>query len=443
MLGEEFDAFAESLDCDKKQALRINPLKTDVKAFALRTPFQLLSPVPWEKNAYYYPASERPGKHVLHEAGAYYLQEPSAMAVAGALDVQPGERVLDLCAAPGGKTTQLGVAMKGEGLLVANDVVFERAKVLSQNVERIGLSNAVVTNVSCERIAKSFPDFFDRILVDAPCSGEGMFRKNAEAIAQWSADNVEMCAARQKDILTCAAKCLRQGGRMVYSTCTFSAEENEMTVAWFLEEHEDFELIEPVRFDGFSRGRPEFANGNEELKKCVRLWPHKTDGEGHFFAVFQRKGEHTPAKNTNKPPRLSAEEKLFAELKKNLVSRIPQGTFACFPPILSLLPEPLNLNGLSVLRQGLALCELKKNRAEPDHALSHAIGIADAKNVLDLGEDEKSALAYIKGEELSIEDGACSDGWALVIAFGFALGWGKASGGRLKNHYPKGLRKTL
>jgi NOL1/NOP2/sun family putative RNA methylase len=230
MLEEEYPAFLNSYEDARYQALRINPSKTDTDRFTEETSFHL-QPVPWEANGFYYEKEDQPGKHPYHEAGVYYIQEPSAMAPAAYLDAQPGEKVLDLCAAPGGKSTQIAAAMQGKGLLVSNEIHPARAKILSENIERMGIRNAMVTNESPQALASVFTEYFDRIMVDAPCSGEGMFRKNEQACDEWSPENVKTCAARQQEILSCAASMLRPGGRIVYSTCTFAPEENEGTIA--------------------------------------------------------------------------------------------------------------------------------------------------------------------------------------------------------------------
>ena len=252
MLGEEYEAFLQSYESGHYQSLRLNPRKTDREEFTEKSPFHL-TPVAWEKNGFYYSEEDTPGKHPYHEAGVYYIQEASAMAPVGYLDVQPGDYVLDLCAAPGGKSTQIGAAMQGKGILICNEIHPARAKILSENVERMGLTNAVVTNESPERLSAYFPEYFDKILVDAPCSGEGMFRKHEEACSEWSPENVELCAKRQDSVLDEAAAMLKKGGRLVYSTCTFALQEDEGSVARFLLRHPEFSIKEAHRYDGMSR----------------------------------------------------------------------------------------------------------------------------------------------------------------------------------------------
>jgi 16S rRNA C967 or C1407 C5-methylase (RsmB/RsmF family) len=190
-LGEEYPEFLKSLERPRAVALRFNPLKGGEPELDF-----VGDPVPWEPRGYYYDPEARPGLHPYHEAGVYYLQEASAMAPVALLDPQPGERVCDLCAAPGGKTTQIAGRMAGEGFLLCNEWSPKRAKILSRNMERLGVSNALVTNETVQRLADRFPGYFDRVLVDAPCSGEGMFRKEEAAVTDWSQEAVEMCARR-------------------------------------------------------------------------------------------------------------------------------------------------------------------------------------------------------------------------------------------------------
>ena len=289
LLGAEFDAFLSSLDRPRAVALRLNPLKCSTPRGSASQGLPALpekvceafhlTPVPWARDGYNYDPAARPGLHPYHAAGVYYLQEASAMAPAGLLDAQPGERVLDLCAAPGGKSTQIAASMDGRGLLVCNEIHPKRAAILSSNIERMGVANALVLNEHPSRIAERFPAYFDRVLVDAPCSGEGMFRKHDAASNDWSFETVSMCAARQAEILDCAARTLRPGGRLVYSTCTFSPEENEQTVAAFLRRNPSFE-IEALPAPWFAPGRPEWADGNDALTRTFRLWPHQLLGEG-------------------------------------------------------------------------------------------------------------------------------------------------------------------
>ncbi len=421
-LGPAYPDFLQSLERPRAVALRLNPLKCD----DLALPF-MGDPVPWEPMGFYYDPESRPGLHPYHEAGVYYLQEASAMSAVALLDPQPGERILDLCAAPGGKSTQIAGRMQGKGFLLSNEYEPKRARILAQNMERLGIGNAIVSNCTPQRLAAQLEGFFDRILVDAPCSGEGMFRKEAAAVTDWSQETVEMCARRQQGILLEAAKMLRPGGRLVYSTCTFAPEENEEMIAWFLETHPDFETV--------AVEAPWFTPAGEGQ---FRLWPHKLLGEGHFAAVLRKKGEaeaeYAPKKSGEK---LSRE---WLDFAKDLGIQLPPGQLHTqatgMGTRLWWLPEgaPTNLS-CTWLRKGLELGEVKKNRFEPAHAL--ALWLTTCKNTLDLPADGEEIKKYLHGEVLPCDQ----KGWTLVQVDGFSIGWGKGDGCQLKNHYPKGLRR--
>lgn len=389
-----------------------------------------LSPLPWAAYGFWYPSEERPGLHPWHEAGLYYLQEPSAMAPAELLGVEPGLRVLDLCAAPGGKSTQLAAKMRGQGLLVCNEYHPKRAKILSQNVERMAISNALVLQETPERLAKRFPGWFHRVLVDAPCSGEGMFRKEAAALEDWSPELVEMCARRQAGILDAAAELLAPGGRLVYSTCTFAPQEDEGAVAAFLARHPEFE-IEVLDVPWFSPGDGAAGPG---LEHTFRLWPHKLRGEGHYAAVLRKgAGEAAPPPAFARPDRLPAPWEAFA---RDLGVQLPAGKALAFGPSWFWAPEELpDLTGLRVLRPGLELGQCRGERFLPAHAL--ALWLSNASRTWSLDPLGPEAARYLAGEELR----GSPSGWTLVTVGSLSLGWAKGSGGVLKNHYPKGLRR--
>ncbi len=418
-LGDEYDEYLRSLQRPRAVALRFNPLKGDIPALSF-----VEKPVPWEPMGYYYDPDSRPGLHPYHEAGVYYLQEASAMASAALLEPQPGEFILDLCAAPGGKSTQIAGRMQGKGLLVSNEINQKRAKVLSRNIERLGIANTVVTGEAPAALADRFPGFFHRIMVDAPCSGEGMFRKEEAAITDWSEENVEMCARRQAEILDCAAAMLRPGGRLVYSTCTFAPQEDEEAVEAFLARHPEFET-EPVNAPWFQESRP----------GMYRLWPHKLLGEGHFAAVLRKMDcrEETADVNPDKPMPLP---KAFLTFVKELDIALPDGQAVTFGDTLYWMPPQMPaLHRLRVLRPGLELGALKKDRFEPAHAL--ALWLKHCKNEISLSPESKELAAYLHGEAIP-----CTvRGWCLVKVGAYSLGWGKGDGNQLKNHYPKGLRK--
>ena len=416
-LGEEYNEYLQSLERPRAVALRFNPLKGDVPSL----PF-VGENVPWEPNGFYYDPDSRPGLHPYHEAGVYYLQEASAMSAVALLDPQPGERVCDLCSAPGGKSTQIAGRMQGQGFLLCNEWSPKRAKILSQNIERMAVSHALVTNETADNLARHLPGFFDRVLIDAPCSGEGMFRKEDAAITDWSQETVEMCARRQAEILDAGAKLLRAGGRLVYSTCTFAPEENEQTIAAFLQRNPDFAL-EDVSAPWFSQvGIGQF-----------RLWPHKLLGEGHFAAVLRKQGD-SPVEGDGCPgEKLPPQWQAFA---KELNIQLPAGKAILFGTNLFWAPEDLpNLRGLKVLRPGLALGEVKKDRFEPAHAL--ALWLKQCKNMVSFPADSNQIRAYMHGDVIA----ESTKGWCLVQADGYSIGWGKGDGNQIKNHYPKGLRR--
>ena len=428
MLGGEYDEFLISLSRPLQKGIRFSSRKK----ISGSLPFAS-EPVPWAENGYRYPETERPGKHPWHEAGAYYLQEPSAMAPAGILKPKPGDRVLDLCAAPGGKSTQLADMLMGQGLLVANEINPKRAKILSRNIERMGIPNALVLNMHPADLEKRFAGFFDKILVDAPCSGEGMFRKEEAAVTDWSPETVTMCAARQREILDSAAAMLRPGGMLCYSTCTFAPEEDEGSISAFLQRHPDFHLV-PIDNPLLSQGRPEWGDPVlPEISGTARLWPHKCEGEGHYAALMQKEGEEAPAE-IGHPATIPMPKELDAFLKE-LDITLPAGEILAFGQSLFLVPPEMpELKGLKVLRPGLELGELKKNRFEPAHAL--ALWLPTCGRTADFPADSDEIRDYLKGGVLKGDQ----TGWTLITADSLSLGWAKGSGGVLKNHFPKGLR---
>ena len=523
-LGDSYEDFLAEYKKERVYGLRYNPLKIEKKRLVdvLSSYQTVLEPADWAEEGFYYKSEAQPGKLALHEAGAYYIQEPSAMIAVSLLDPRPGDRVLDLCAAPGGKSTQIAGRLRGSGLLVSNEIIPDRAKILSRNIERMGIANAVVLNETPERLAERYPAFFDRIVVDAPCSGEGMFRKDVNARKEWSTRQVELCAARQREILSYAEQMLKPGGVLVYSTCTFAPMENEEMAAWFVEQY------------------PQLT-----LTSIEQIWPHRQRGEGHFAAQFCKEGglcgsmqdgeerleeadsvcgradmDEKKACSDEKKTGLCAEkagydekkkagydakkvcmvrknagydermedydekkigigrkkagcdgkktgmrrrkagcnekkaggkqdfiqpvmqfltETLSQEMAEYISGQINAGRLEAFGDQLYLKPKDIGrLDGLKVLRAGLQLGGMKKNRFEPAHALARALLPGDCGRVYALTEQEASA--YMRGESI-----ACGDekGWMALTFQGYTLGFGKASGGQIKNHYPKGLRKSL
>ena len=456
LLKEEYGLFLESFEGEPYKALRLNLLKC--REDFIKKGYFTLKPVPWAPCGYYYEEQEKPGKHPFHEAGVYYIQEPSAMAPVPFLEVHPGERVLDLCAAPGGKSTQIAGYMEGEGILFCNEIHPKRAQILSENIERCGIRNAIVTNETPEKLSKVFTGYFDKILVDAPCSGEGMFRKNEEAVTEWSEENVRLCAARQDEVLGYAAKMLRPGGRLVYSTCTFAPAENEGSISRFLKTHPDFSLVRVAAPEGFVCGRADWITepaGN--IDKTLRIMPHKVKGEGHFLAVLIRNGD-TLSEGAFPQGGLERsiaqkEYKEFLEFAKETLTEtkteelLVDRTLLRFGDNLYTAPKQLPaLKGLKVLRPGLHLGTMKKNRFEPSHALALHLKKEDVNSSLDFALSDAAVEKFLTGQTLTIGEGCdvpFSDGkgYTLILVDGYSIGWGKIAGNIVKNHYPKGLRK--
>lgn len=449
LLGEEYEDFACSYNVERVQGLRFNTLKGTLDEMADRCrELFALKKVSWCREGYYYAQETRPGRHPYHEAGVYYIQEPSAMAVVELLDPQPGEAVLDLCAAPGGKTTHIAERLAGVGLLVSNEIHPARARILSQNVERMGICNAVVTNESPARLKAHFGEFFDRIVVDAPCSGEGMFRKDEQARREWSEENVSICAGRQQEILEDAAQMLKMGGRMVYSTCTFSPEEDEDGIAGFLDRHPEFSIEDLDCPEGLSPGRAEWSSKPcPELEKTFRIWPHKAEGEGHYLAVL-RKGENGALgteihkKQRQKNPRYWNDKdgiNLYLKFEEETL----RGSFGgdrliLYGDQLYQIPSQMpDFTGLKVLRPGMHLGTFKKKRFEPSHALALALKPEQVLRTCLLTAGSVEIKSYLGGNTLAAEE---RKGWVLVCVDGYSIGWAKAASGVLKNHYPKGLR---
>ena len=416
MLGDAFPAFLRSYEEEPARAVR---------ARSGLFPLDAEEAVPWEERARYLPALSRAGGGILHEAGAWYLQEASAMIPARVLAPRRGDRVLDLCAAPGGKSTQLSGLIGEEGLLVCNEVVPSRARVLSSNLERMGCRNTVAVSALPEKLSARWPGYFDRILVDAPCSGEGMFRRHPEARSEWNADSPRLCHARQLLILNEAAKMLRGGGRLVYSTCTFNSLENEETVRVFLAEHPAFRLV------------PFSVPGVGECEGMLHIFPHLVRGEGHFAALLENteeNGARCPEGSLPRPDRgLLALCRAFRD--EVLPScPLPDALLGSRAAVLPAFLPPLE--GIRVLRAGLHFGEQAGRVLVPDHALSHAVPGGKTVPL-----SRENAGAYLRGESIPYEGPL--KGYCAVSYEGFGLGFGKISDGQIKNHYPKGLRRAL
>lgn len=415
ILGSEFDDFLKSYDEPKTTGLRLNTMKMDKDKLLDLDLFQLTS-IPWAEEGFYYDEKiNRPGKNPLHESGAYYLQEPSAMSVVPKLEVKEGDKVLDLCAAPGGKSTYILSKLNNTGILVSNEINPTRIKALGENLERFGAKNCIITNTDSTNLKKVFTGYFDKVVIDAPCSGQGMFRKDQVAIDDWSYSKVLECQSIQRDIIKDGFEMLNKDGVLVYSTCTFAKEENEYVINEFINENEGANLV-----------------------FMERLWPHKVKGEGHFVAKIKKVSEETCFTKRIKVKPLGKELSDYKNFEKKFLNIEIKGEFYIKGENLYLLPENCpDTKKLKVLRNGLHLGLLKKNRFEPSHAFSHYLTIDDVQNIEDLSINDDRTKEYLRGNTIKTDK---SRGWVLVTIEGIPLGWGKETNGILKNHYPKGLR---
>lgn len=428
LLGEDYDRYLETVDKEPYHGIRVNTLKISEEELLPLLPF-VGERTPFASDGYYVPA-EKLGKHPLHHAGAFYVQEPSAMSAVTVLDVQPGDKVLDLCAAPGGKSTQIASRLGGTGLLWANEIVRPRAHILLSNIERMGVKNAVVSNMSPDVLCSRLAGFFDRVLVDAPCSGEGMFRKDKDAVYEWSVEHTRSCAVRQKAILDSAASAVRPGGVLVYSTCTFSPDENEGVIEYFLENHPDFELIDA----GVKFGQP-------SMGKAVRIFPYH-GGEGHFAAKLRRNGGKAYKGGMYRftEPDSEVRKRIDAFLF-DILRNVNFRHYCVIDDRILSLPDIETMpdtEGMNILRAGVKIGDFKKDRIEPHHNLATALTPGEFKRRLILSSGDNLTGRYISGEELELD--FWLKGWAAVVVDGINLGLGKAVDGRLKNKYPKGLR---
>lgn len=460
LLGEEeFKQYEESFKAVRTYGLRVNTSKISVEEFEKITPFEIKK-IPWIPNGFFYDGTkDSPAKHPYYHAGLYYLQEPSAMTPASLLPVEPGDYVLDLCAAPGGKATELGVRLQGEGLLAANDISNSRAKGLLKNLELFGISNLLVVNETPEKLLTYFEEYFDKILIDAPCSGEGMFRKDPAIMKSWEKKGPEEFANIQRGIVSTAINMLKPGGMLLYSTCTFAPEENEGTILHLLKTHQDLRVVKPPMYEGFSGGRPEwlgkeycqypqlfdgeFSGYEEQLKNCIRIWPHKMNGEGHFIALLQKGDPEESYKNRKNKAKKPIDNEDFQSFMSLLCVDWEKDCFDMVQDRVYYVPYgPHKTNRLHLLRNGLLLGECRKNRFEPSQALAMALKKEQFKNLLLLDKEDVRTIKYLKGETIDVSQllPAKASGWHLVCVDGFPLGWGKVTNGTLKNKYHAGWR---
>lgn len=444
MLGPDYENYLASFECDAYQGLRVNTAKISVEDFIKLSPYELKQ-VSWCPNGFYYDKAQKPAKHPFYFAGLYYIQEPSAMTTASLLPVEEGDMVLDLCAAPGGKSTELAAKLNGTGLLVTNDISNSRAKALLKNMEVFGVGNALVTSEPPNELTKRFPEFFDKILIDAPCSGEGMFRKQGNMTKAWEKNGVDLFVGLQRSILKEAVTMLKPGGIMIYSTCTFSKEENEQAIEYLLSLDDSLHLQELPLFDGFDKGHPEWGlTSNEELTKCRRLWPHRIEGEGHFVAMVRKDRNQAAAPITEyifSKERLSREAVDFIESIRYPfdLSRMDVQKERVF-----YIPEKMPyVKGLRILRCGLYMGDMKKNRFEPSQSLAMFLKASQFPNSICLSVADERVIKYLKGETIELEENernVYKDGICLICVEQYPLGFGKLSKGTIKNKYLPGWR---
>ena len=440
LLKEEFPEFLKGFEEERHGGIRFNSLKIGKEEWERIAPFAT-SEVPWIENGYYYSLNDQPAKHPFYFAGMYYIQEPSAMTPARILPVEPGDKVFDVCAAPGGKSTELAAKLQGKGVLVSNDISNSRAKALLKNLELFGSRNSLILSEAPGKLTERFLGFFDKILVDAPCSGEGMFRKSPAIMKNWEQYGVEYYHKLQLEILDAVIPMLKPGGMMVYSTCTFSPEEDEGSLQYILDNYPEMHVVKPeLSYEGFSAGRPDWIeDGSEELANAIRIWPHKMGGEGHFVALLKKDED---AEATYYPP-VKTKAALPEEAEKFLDRigfEIPRERLEIREERLYLLPEELpNLKGLRVMRSGLLLGEIKKNRFEPSQALACALRMEEFDAVYNMDAEDEDVIRYLKCETITAKQDV-PDGFVLICVAGYPLGWAKAQNGTLKNKYLPGWR---
>ena len=444
LLGSEFDEYIKCYDEKRFYGLRVNTKKISVEEFRKICPFEI-EPIPWIENGFYYDGENvQAAKHPYYFAGLYYLQEPSAMTPANRLPIEPGDKVLDVCAAPGGKATELGAKLQGKGVLVANDISNSRAKGLLKNIELFGIENVLVLSEEPGKLESYFPEYFDKILIDAPCSGEGMFRKDKKMVKAWEEHGPEFFAKIQRSIVTQAARMLKPGGMILYSTCTFDSEENEGTIEFLKEQFPEFEIKDILPYEGFAKGKPEVTKSKDaSFEKTVRIWPHKLRGEGHYLALLQ-KGDVPAHKDTEE--RKGKAKKVPEEISdffKNISWEMDWNRLEIYSEKVYYMPQGVpNVKGIRFLRTGLYLGDLKKNRFEPSQSLAMCLKQEEYQQCVSIPVDDERIIKYLKGETIDVEDlvePKCK-GWYLVLVDKYPLGWGKLSNGTLKNKYLPGWR---
>lgn len=433
LLADEYEDYLKSYDLPKYQGFRINTLKIDIDEWQVLNPFKNIKEVPWCDKGYYY-IEDRPGKHPYYYAGLYYMQEPSAMAPGAYIPIEEGDKVLDLCAAPGGKSTQVAAKLNQTGILVSNDISASRAKVLHKNIDNFGARNVIVTSETPERLASRCPNYFDKILIDAPCSGEGMFRKDEGAIKSWETHGIDYCVKLQREILEHAATMLKVNGMILYSTCTFSPEENEGMMQEFMLKHPEFKVVPLEGVGGISQGRPEWRGAHESLKGALRLWPHHLEGEGHFVCLLQKmEGQDQRCALLNPKKKIKDYEIMKQFIEDNTHIPLDSKVVEHNGRVYLVAEDTPELKGLRIVRSGLLLGELKNKRFEPSHAMALGYPKEAFKHIIDFKIDDPNVMKYLKGETLLHE---AIKGYHIVCVEGYPLGWVKAQNNTLKNQYP-------
>ena len=435
LLGADFPSYQKSLEQSSKSGLRVNTAKISVAEFKKITPFSL-EQIPWIDNGFFYDTNENVTKHPYYFAGLYYVQEPSAMTPANRLPIAPNDVVLDMCAAPGGKATELGSKLQGSGMLIANDISNSRAKALLKNLELFGHANICVTSENPEKLATIYPQYFDKILIDAPCSGEGMFRKEPSMAKAWMEHGPAHYSVIQKELVGLAAQMLKSGGEMLYSTCTFSKKENEEVIEDLLAKEPDLELVSISPYKGF-------AKGFDGLNECVRIFPYNIEGEGHFMALL-RKG--LASDNISRSVTSVCSDALPVEAQeflKQIKRPFTEGYFKILNERVYFIPKGYEVNQkVRYLRSGLYIGEIKKKRFEPSQALAMTLKMTEFGAIINLVADDIRVIKYLKGETIDVSD--CKDsserGWQSICVDGYSLGFGKLQRGILKNKYYNGWR---
>lgn len=435
LLGEQYGDYLKALEQPAVKGFRVNTDKISLEDFEKINPFGN-EKIPYVENGFYLDATKA-GNHPYHHAGMIYIQEPGAMAPLECVDIDPDWCILDMCAAPGGKSTQAKLKLGEKGILVSNEIISSRCKILTGNIERLGFQNTVITCMEPKKIAKTFPETFDFIIVDAPCSGEGMFRKEEIAVSEWSKANVTMCAERQQSILNEALKALKLGGTILYATCTFSLEENEMVVDTFLKNHPDFTLLpvkeavknataDGIKFDGCEC---------ENITDCRRFYPHLSKGEGQFMAVLKNNGEATTT-SQKRPQQKEKIEKLVFDFLDNCLSDYNKENVMMYNGNAVYFTPDFAVPKGAAFSCGVTIGEIRKNYIQPHHQFFMALGKYFRRKI-ELSADSEALKKYLHGEEIDV---TCENGWAVVTVDGCSVGGAKVVNGKAKNHYPKGLR---